>query len=117
LDYALSLDKASEVCDKQITQTHVEVCFEYANFFDERMLLLIQSVHLEKIMTTGKVKWFNSQKGFGFIEVEGGAPDVFVHITAVQNAGMTGLQEGQSLTFDLEAQQNGKQAAVNLQNA
>ena len=68
-------------------------------------------------MTTGKVKWFNSQKGFGFIEVEGGTPDVFVHITAVQNAGMTDLQEGQSLTFDLEAQQNGKQAAVNLQNA
>jgi phage anti-repressor protein len=45
LDYALSLDMASEICNMSLTQTHVEVCFEYANFFDERMLLLNQSVH------------------------------------------------------------------------
>ena len=53
-------------------------------------------------MANGKVKWFNSQKGFGFIEPEDGTQDVFVHITAVQNSGMDGLSENQSISFDLE---------------
>jgi CspA family cold shock protein len=66
-------------------------------------------------MISGKVKWFNDQKGFGFIEVDGGKPDAFVHISAVQNSGMSTLQEGQALSFDLETQKNGKQSAVNLQ--
>tara|TARA_Y200000002_G_C22598011_1_gene628242 strand:- start:285 stop:491 length:207 start_codon:yes stop_codon:yes gene_type:complete len=65
-------------------------------------------------MANGKVKWFNSQKGFGFIEPEDGTQDVFVHITAVQNSGMDGLSENQSISFDLEKGQNGKTSAVNL---
>ena len=65
-------------------------------------------------MANGKVKWFNPQKGFGFIEPEDGTQDVFVHITAVQNSGMDGLSENQSISFDLEKGQNGKTSAVNL---
>ena len=65
-------------------------------------------------MTTGKVKWFNSQKGFGFIEPEDKSTDVFVHITAVQNSGMTGLAEDQEVSYELETGQNGKTSAVNL---
>ena len=67
-------------------------------------------------MTNGKVKWFNSQKGFGFFEPEDGTQDVFVHITAVQNSGMDGLSENQSISFDLEQGQNGKTSAVNLKS-
>ena len=67
-------------------------------------------------MSVGTVKWFNSAKGYGFIEPEDGGADVFVHITAVQASGMDGLDEGQKLSFDLEEARNGKTNAVNLQN-
>ena len=67
-------------------------------------------------MSVGAVKWFNSTKGYGFIEPEDGGADVFVHITAVQASGMDGLEEGQKLSFDLEEAKNGKTNAVNLQN-
>ncbi len=66
-------------------------------------------------MSVGTVKWFNSNKGYGFIEPEDGGADVFVHITAVQASGMDGLQEGQKVSFDLEEARNGKTNAVNLQ--
>ena len=66
-------------------------------------------------MSVGTVKWFNSTKGFGFIEPEDGGADVFVHITAVQASGMDGLDEGQKVSFDLEEARNGKTNAVNLQ--
>ena len=66
-------------------------------------------------MSVGTVKWFNSTKGYGFIEPEDGGADVFVHITAVQASGMDGLEEGQKLSFDLEEAKNGKTSAVNLQ--
>ena len=66
-------------------------------------------------MSVGTVKWFNSTKGYGFIEPEDGGVDVFVHITAVQASGMDGLEEGQKLSFDLEEARNGKTNAVNLQ--
>ena len=72
--------------------------------------------HKEAIMATGTVKFFNSQKGFGFIVQDGGGPDVFVHISAVERAGMSNLNEGQKLSFDVEAdRKNGKSAAANLQ--
>jgi cold shock protein len=72
----------------------------------------------ETKMATGTVKFFNSQKGFGFIQQDGGGPDVFVHVSAVERAGMRGLVEGQKLTFDIEAdRRSGKSAAANLQNA
>ena len=65
-------------------------------------------------MATGTVKWFNTTKGYGFIAPEDGATDVFVHISAVQNSGMTDLQEGQQVSYELEAGKNGKTAAVDL---
>ncbi|MEO1043998.1 MAG: cold-shock protein [Pseudomonadota bacterium] len=68
-------------------------------------------------MPTGKVKFFNTDKGYGFIEREDGASDAFVHITAVQAAGMHTLQNDQRLNFDLETGRNGKESAVNLSNA
>ena len=67
-------------------------------------------------MATGTVKFFNSQKGFGFIVQDNGGPDVFVHISAVERAGMSNLNEGQKLTFDVQTdQRSGKPAAANLQ--
>ena len=66
-------------------------------------------------MSLGTVKWFNSTKGYGFIEPEDGGADVFVHITAVQASGMDGLEEGQKVSFNLEEAKNGKTNAVNLQ--
>ena len=69
-------------------------------------------------MATGTVKFFNSQKGFGFIVQDNGGPDVFVHISAVERAGMSNLNEGQKLTFDIVAdRKNGKSAADNLRAA
>jgi CspA family cold shock protein len=65
-------------------------------------------------MATGKVKWFNITKGFGFIEPDGGGADAFVHITAVQEAGMKELVEGQQVEYELLPAQNGKECAMNL---
>ncbi|MCM5553892.1 MULTISPECIES: cold-shock protein [unclassified Pleomorphomonas] len=69
-------------------------------------------------MNTGTVKWFNSTKGFGFIQPDNGGPDAFVHISAVERAGMRDLAEGQKLSYDLETdKRTGKQSAGNLQAA
>ena len=66
-------------------------------------------------MSTGTVKWFNSQKGFGFIQPEDGSKDVFVHISAVERAGMRSLNEGQKVSFDVVAdRKTGKSSADNL---
>jgi cold shock protein len=65
-------------------------------------------------MATGTVKWFNAQKGFGFIQPTSGGPDVFVHISAFERANMDGLNEGQQLDYDLEQGQRGRVSAVNL---
>lgn len=67
-------------------------------------------------MATGTVKWFNPNKGFGFIEPENGGGDVFVHISAVQNSGLNGLDEGQKIEFEVQ-EENGKQSACNLKTA
>ena len=66
-------------------------------------------------MAVGTVKWFNPQKGFGFIQPDDGSKDVFVHISAVERAGMGTLNEGQKISFELERGQQGKTSAVNLQ--
>lgn len=69
-------------------------------------------------MNKGTVKWFNNQKGFGFIQPANGGQDVFVHISAVERAGMGTLNEGQNVTFDIVAdQRTGKSAAENLRAA
>ena len=65
-------------------------------------------------MTTGTVKWFNPAKGFGFIEPGDGSRDAFVHISAVERAGLTSLSEGQKVSYDLQPGQNGKSSAENL---
>jgi len=72
----------------------------------------------EIAMTTGTVKFFNATKGFGFIELGNGQPDVFVHISAVERAGMRSLVEGQKVNFDVvKDSRSGKSAAENLQAA
>ena len=67
-------------------------------------------------MATGTVKFFNTQKGFGFITPSDGSKDVFVHISAVERAGMSTLNEGQKISYDVVVER-GKNAAANLQNA
>jgi CspA family cold shock protein len=61
-------------------------------------------------MATGTVKWFNAEKGYGFIEQEGGGPDVFVHFRAITGSGFKALHEGEHVTFDVEQDQKGPQA-------
>ncbi|MEQ8667448.1 MAG: cold-shock protein [Rhodospirillales bacterium] len=65
-------------------------------------------------MTTGTVKWFNATKGYGFIEPEDGGKDAFVHISAVQKSGLTGLTEGQKVEYDMEEGRNGKLAVSTI---
>ncbi len=65
-------------------------------------------------MTTGTVKFFNAIRGFGFIEPEDGSKDAFVHISAVERAGLTSLSEGQKVSYELQQGQNGKSSAENL---
>jgi len=65
-------------------------------------------------MATGTVKWFNPTKGFGFIELEDGSKDAFVHISAVERAGLSSLNEGQKISFELVSGRDGKMAAENL---
>ncbi|HEX3861830.1 MAG TPA: cold-shock protein [Stellaceae bacterium] len=64
-------------------------------------------------MATGTVKWFNAQKGYGFIQPSSGGPDVFVHISAVERAGMHSLNEGQTVSYEIESRQ-GKTSAIDL---
>ncbi|MGH7184969.1 MAG: cold-shock protein [Pseudomonadota bacterium] len=68
-------------------------------------------------MTVGTVKWFNTVKGYGFIQPDGGGSDAFVHISAVEQAGMSSLTEGQRVEYELVRGKNGKMAAENLKAA
>jgi cold shock protein len=66
-------------------------------------------------MATGTVKWYNDQKGYGFIQPDNGGKDVFVHATALERAGLRGLAEGQKVSYDVEAdRRSGKESATNL---
>jgi CspA family cold shock protein len=65
-------------------------------------------------MAKGTVKWFNSTKGYGFIAPEGGRKDVFVHVTALERAGIRALNDGQAVTFDIESGRDGRESATNL---
>ena len=65
-------------------------------------------------MATGKVKWFNGEKGFGFIQPDDGGKDVFVHISAVERAGLGSLREGQKIQYEIVAGRNGRSSAENL---
>lgn len=66
-------------------------------------------------MSQGTVKWFNSAKGFGFIQPDSGEKDIFVHISAVERSGLTGLADGQKVSFDIEAGRDGRSSAANLE--
>lgn len=66
-------------------------------------------------MSTGTVKWFNSLKGYGFIQPSDGSKDVFVHISAVERSGLGNLSEGQKVSYEVERGQHGKSSAINLQ--
>jgi CspA family cold shock protein len=65
-------------------------------------------------MATGTVKWFNAQKGYGFIQPDDGSRDVFVHISAVEQSGIGQLNEGQKISYEIESGRNGKSSAVSL---
>ena len=74
-----------------------------------------ETIAKEKIMPTGTVKWFNTTKGYGFIAPDEGGKDVFVHISAVERAGMTGLADNQKVSFELIEGRDGRQSAGDLQ--
>jgi CspA family cold shock protein len=112
---------ATPACSWNSQQTPLIFGLHFAEFYDEdlgrRLWTTSARFHLEHIMALGTVKWFNPQKGFGFIQREEGGTDVFVHISAVEQAGLRTLNDGQKISFDLEQGRQGKTAAVNLKIA
>jgi CspA family cold shock protein len=97
-----------------LSQEHAKSGLDRANSSHGRKRMT--RFQMEAIMATGTVKFFNAPKGYGFIVQDAGGPDVFVHVSAVERAGMRSLNEGQKLSFDIEAdRRSGKSAATNLQ--
>ncbi len=96
----------------------IDVSHYQANKFDHNIAVEYNTdIYTRRnYMVTGTVKWFNPNKGFGFIEPENGGNDVFVHITSVERSGLSGLDEGQKIQFEIE-EQKGKQSACNLKVA
>ncbi len=78
------------------------------------LFLFDHGFYLEGLMATGTVKWFNATKGFGFIAPDDGSKDVFVHVSAVQAAGLSSLKDGQKVQYELAKGKDGKTSAANL---
>jgi CspA family cold shock protein len=76
-----------------------------------------EAASIDPVVVRGTVKWFNQERGYGFIAPDEGGPDVFVHVTAVERSGLPTLREGQILEYQTQLQRNGKSAAVNLRLA
>ena len=100
---------------------HNKESLEYQTLWNSSTVELLYNQQIKVILNTiyntmanGTVKWFNATKGFGFIEPEEGGKDVFVHISAVERAGLRGLNEGDKIVFELVAGRNGKESAENL---
>jgi cold shock protein len=107
----------SRAMNKGLSQEHAKSGFGPHEWF-VRPQNAFRRFPMEAIMATGTVKFFNAQKGYGFIVQDAGGPDIFVHISAVERAGMRTLNEGQKVSFDIEAdRRSGKNAATNLQAA
>jgi CspA family cold shock protein len=113
--FGSALLRCPDLGAKQVTPQKIG-CFDHRS--DNRFGVSHLRQHNEDIaiMATGTVKFFNTQKGFGFITPTDGSRDVFVHISAVERAGMSTLNEGQRISYDIVTER-GKQAAANLQNA
>jgi CspA family cold shock protein len=95
------------MCQRALSQRHRPV--------EWNRVIVARDVLLEKKMPTGTVKWFNGQKGFGFIQPNDGGNDVFVHISAVERAGLSGLAEGQKVSYEVKVDaRRGKSSAENL---
>jgi cold shock protein len=103
--------------DPVVTARSGEACFRHVAAVGQIRQLgggaLSRPLARTRKMATGTVKWFNAQKGFGFIQPDSGGKDVFVHISAVERAGLQGLQEGQKISYDVQVER-GKEAAANL---
>jgi CspA family cold shock protein len=114
IELALRFRPSASKMPLGLSQEHAKSGLDRANSSHGRKRMT--RFQMEAIMATGTVKFFNAQKGYGFIVQDAGGPDVFVHVSAVERAGMRSLNEGQKLSFDIEAdRRSGKSAATNLQ--
>ena len=108
------MDKSGHIALKNSLALHTSRFFNYQpNTNTEELIDTNNDAKEYHMSQTGTVKWFNPTKGFGFIVPDNGGSDVFVHISAVEQAGMQGLNEGQKLEFELQ-ENRGKEAAANL---
>jgi CspA family cold shock protein len=101
-----------------VARTGHRTAFRNMPTVDPTLRVECRPIDVERLsMAIGTVKWFNAQKGYGFIQPDDGSKDVFVHISAVERAGMGNLQEGQKLSYELERGNQGKTSAVGLKSA
>jgi CspA family cold shock protein len=116
--YFLQVDLGFELCFALRRSDDLPPQFRSLRRLAQCQAAIIYVDRKEFVMNTGTVKFFNTGKGFGFIEQGGGQPDVFVHVSAVERAGMRTLVEGQKINFDIVAdKRSGKSAAENIQAA
>jgi CspA family cold shock protein len=116
---ALRFEVSSRILSARIPRPHAARSHSYDNAMTKRRrfdsaLVSARPVSRRDAMPTGTVKFFNTTKGFGFIQPSDGSKDVFVHISAVERSGLAGLSENQQVSFELERGRDGRVSAVNL---